>query len=125
MAELQLKAVEKTYGNWSETSASAMFAYALQKASDIGLADGPVQHIFDEVVAEAVQPKPTGGWHMVNICEVAGLGMYQGRFRDGTSDYYISEHRVANDTKGVGPLMMAYAAHVARSKKNAEAAVAS
>ena len=106
-------------GNWSETSASAMFAYALQKGVDLGLADLPIHGVFDAVVAQSLQKGPSGVRQMVNICEVAGLGMYQGRFRDGTSSYYLSEQRVSNDTKGVGPLMMAYAAHCSRSKANA------
>lgn len=108
-------------GNWTETSASAMFAYALQRGSDLGLIDQPVDHIFDDVVARSVQPKPGGGWQMVEICEVAGLGIYQGRYRDGTASYYISEDRVADDTKGVGPLMMAYAAQLSHSANDAEA----
>ncbi len=112
-------------GNWSETSASAMFAYALQRAEALGLTDVPAHSVFDEVVAQSVAAKPAGGWQMVNICEVAGLGMYQGRFRDGTSSYYISEKSVADDTKGVGPLMMAYAARIMQSEKSAVASVAS
>ncbi len=112
-------------GNWSETSASAMFAYALQRAVDLGLADLPIHGIFEGVVSQSLQRNATGVRQMVNICEVAGLGMYQGRFRDGTSGYYISEHRVSNDTKGVGPLMMAYAAQISRSNEKAKAAVAS
>jgi unsaturated rhamnogalacturonyl hydrolase len=108
-------------GNWPETSASAMFAYALQRASDLGLLDLPTQGIFDGVVSQSLQRNATGVRQMVNICEVAGLGMYQGRFRDGTSSYYISEQRVADDTKGVGPLMMAYAAHLSRSKEESQA----
>lgn len=112
-------------GNWSETSASAMFAYALIRAKALGLCDDPVETILDEVVSRSVKQKPAGGWHMVDICEVAGLGMYKGRFRDGTSGYYISERSVTDDTKGVGPLMMAYAAQLAQSHETSKAAVAS
>ena len=110
-------------GNWSETSASAMFAYALQRAADLGLIDDPVPSVFDDVVAKALQQTPDGDWQMVSICEVAGLGMYEGRFRDGTAGYYISEQRVSDDTKGVGPLMMAYAAHIAATTQVPDAAL--
>ena len=121
---LQVMDEPELQGNWSETSASAMFAYALQRAAALRLIDHPEQDIFGDVVAQAVQKNGRGGWQMVDICEVAGLGMYQGRFRDGTSAYYISEQRVSDDTKGVGPLMMAYAAHLVGSAQRTPATAA-
>lgn len=53
-----------------------------------------------------------GIWHLNNICEVAGLGAYRDRERDGTPYYYTTENVVSNDVKGVGPLMMAEAERI-------------
>jgi len=99
-------------GNYQETSASAMFAYALLRAARLGLIDQP-ENVAATLVAQAVKPAPDGGHRMVEICEVAGLGMFENRFRDGSAEYYLTERRVADDAKGVGPLMMAAAlAHI-------------
>lgn len=95
-------------GNYQETSASAMFTYALLRGARLGLIDRP-EGLTDTLFAQAVKPKAGGGSEMVEICEVAGLGMFEGRFRDGSAEYYLTERRVADDAKGVGPLMMAAA----------------
>ncbi|SMX30253.1 24.9 kDa protein in picA locus [Pelagimonas phthalicica] len=97
-------------GNYVETSASAMFVYAFYRAKDLGLFDGDVADLMPALEAYAMQPDETGALHMVEMCEVAGLGWFEGRFRDGSADYYLSENRVADDAKGVGPMMKAYAA---------------
>jgi unsaturated rhamnogalacturonyl hydrolase len=108
-------------GNWEETSASAMFSYALLRAADLGLAAPVPDNLLRELTTAALRTNAQGQLEMVDICHVAGLGMYQGRFRDGTAKYYISEDRVSNDTKGVGPLMMAYAADFTLRKHRATA----
>lgn len=95
-------------GNYQETSASAMFAYALLRAGRLGLIE-PLRDEAAALFAQAVRPKAGGGWEMPEICEVAGLGMFENRFRDGSAEYYLTERRVADDAKGVGPLMMAAA----------------
>lgn len=95
-------------GNFHETSSSAMIAYALQKARALGLA-APSDDVVDRVLRESLRPKPGGGLEMADICEVAGLGPYQSRYRDGSPGYYLTEARVSDDAKGVGPLMMACA----------------
>lgn len=95
-------------GNYQETSASAMFAYALLRAARLGLADHP-HGLAETLFAKAIRPKPGGGQEMVEICEVAGLGVFENRYRDGSAEYYLTEARVADDPKGVGPLMMAAA----------------
>jgi len=100
-------------GNWEETSASAMFVYALLRAVDLGLLPQVTGDPLKQLVSQGMGKGSKDQLEMINICHVAGLGMYEGRFRDGTASYYISESKVANDTKGVGPLMMAYAAELA------------
>lgn len=99
-------------GNYVETSASAMFVYAILKARRIGLFDPGAAVAADlarSLERRAVGADGNGMVRMVDICEVAGLGEFQGRFRDGSASYYLSEPRVSDDAKGVGPLMMAVA----------------
>lgn len=99
-------------GNYGESSASAMFVYALLKARRIGLVEIGGEAATDMVRSlerRAVRADADGAVRMVDVCEVAGLGEFQGRYRDGSAAYYLSEARVADDVKGVGPLMMAMA----------------
>ena len=95
-------------GNYEEMSASAMFVYALAKARRLGLLDDLtpttadlVNTLTNRCVREDIA---TGAVEMVEICEVAGLGSFGERYRDGSAAYYLSEPRVPNDAKGVGPL---------------------
>ncbi|MBE3638192.1 glycoside hydrolase family 88/105 protein [Mangrovicoccus algicola] len=111
-------------GNYEESSASAMFVYALEKGAALGLAEPPPADLFDILAAKVVRPRADGGQEMAEICEVAGLGYFENRFRDGSAEYYLTEARVADDIKGVGPLMMSYAAHLERRGAAARARVA-
>ncbi|GLQ16530.1 glycoside hydrolase family 88/105 protein [Maritalea porphyrae] len=91
-------------GNFEESSASAMFVYALNKAERLGVGDEkPIsaQGLFNSVLS----CEQNGSQAMTGICHVAGLGKYQDRYRDGTAEYYVSEKCVNDDPKGVGPLM--------------------
>ncbi|MFK7854905.1 MAG: glycoside hydrolase family 105 protein [Granulosicoccus sp.] len=96
-------------GNYEESSASAMFTYSLLKAHDLRLWQGSVDGLFDNLVSNVIRMHEGKPHSMINICHVAGLGMYEGRYRDGSAQYYLSEALVDNDSKGVGPLMMALA----------------
>ncbi|MFQ1702526.1 glycoside hydrolase family 105 protein [Loktanella agnita] len=95
-------------GNYEESSASAMFSYALLRGARLGLVAAP-DDLADVLIQKTIKPKPGGGHEMVEICEVAGLGWYENRFRDGSAAYYLTEARVADDIKGVAPLLMAAA----------------
>lgn len=95
-------------GNFHETSSSAMIAYALQKAAHLGLGTASTG-LIEAVLRASIRPKPGGGLEMADICEVAGLGVYEERYRDGSPSYYLTEARVSDDAKGVGPLMMCFA----------------
>lgn len=97
-------------GNYEETSASAMFAYALLRAgrllgssklSDAGASS--LKALTDRYVSRTGD----GVWELTSVCEVAGLGPFRNRQRDGSPEYYLTEAIVSNDPKGVGPLMMA------------------
>ena len=50
-----------------------------------------------------------GATRLAGICQVAGLGALSGPYRDGSPQYYLTEAVVADDAKGVGPMMMAVA----------------
>ena len=99
-------------GNYEETSCSAMFTYFLYRTARlIAGGAGYVGDAHDSLLALIRNHVSLSGdtWKLDSVCEVAGLGGFQGRQRDGTPDYYVSEKVVANDPKGVGPLMMAAA----------------
>ncbi|QDY70868.1 glycoside hydrolase family 88/105 protein [Qingshengfaniella alkalisoli] len=99
--------------NYVETSASAMFAYALQRADRDGLrrdTEGAGSRALEEIEARYLsRDKSSDVLAMKNICLVGGLGGFSGVYRDGTPEYYLSEPIVSDDSKGVGPLMMAHA----------------
>lgn len=94
--------------NYFETSGSLMLAYAYLKAARIGLI--PYEEtkkgskIFEGVVKNYL--KEDG---LNNICRVSGLDNER---RDGSVEYYLSEEIIKNDSKGVGPFMMAYSEYL-------------
>ena len=99
-------------GNYIETSGSAMVVYALLKGVRLGLLDGEkylegAKRAFENLTALKLKRDEGGAWHLNDICKVAGLG--PGEKRDGSVAYYLSEPRVADDAKGVGPWLMALA----------------
>lgn len=106
-------------GNYEESSASAMFAYAFLRAARLGLVAGAEsEHLrqagLRALAALELRVAPVDGRpQLTGICHVAGLGGFSGRYRDGSPGYYLTEAVVADDAKGVGPLMMA-AAEAAR-----------
>lgn len=98
--------------NYPESSATAMFSYFLQKLARLG---GSPSHgeagraSLQSLTEHELRPAADGTLKLHNICCVAGLGGFNGRYRDGTAEYYLSEEIRPDDIKGVGPLMMAYA----------------
>lgn len=102
---LQVMDQPELVGNYQETSASAMFAYAFERGARLGLA-APIPGLSQRLFDQSLTLKPGGGTEMVEMCEVAGLGWYEGRYRDGSAAYYVSEVKAKDDPKGVGPLMM-------------------
>lgn len=106
---LQVTDMPELPGNYQEGSASAMFSYALIKAGKLGLCSAVPSGLVETLVQQTVRQRAGGGLEMFDICEVAGLGGFGGRYRDGSPEYYVGESRVANEVKGVGPLMMCVA----------------
>lgn len=105
-------------GNYTETSGSAMVAYAIMKACRMGVlsrekyqASG--EGIMASLISSRLQKKD-GRMELSGICHVAGLG--PGNQRDGSIAYYLSEKVVSDDPKGVGPFMMAYAEYLMTSE---------
>ncbi|AMY71087.1 glycoside hydrolase family 88/105 protein [Frigidibacter mobilis] len=97
-------------GNYEESSASAMFAYAGLVAARLGIADRVGPATLDALQGR-LQFDPKAGRHRLpGICAVAGLGG-NGPRRDGTPAYYVSEPVVSDDPKGSGPLLMGAAEH--------------
>ncbi len=102
-------------GNYTETSGSAMIAYALLKGVRLGVLNperyGPIgRQVMEALVAFKLKPNAEGKAELTDICKVAGLG--PGEQRDGSVAYYLSEPRVSDDSKGVGPFMMAWAEYL-------------
>lgn len=102
-------------GNYLETSGTAMVAYALLKGVRLGILSEEKYlplglHAFEGMNSAKVYADEDGVLHIRDICKVAGLG--PGEQRDGSVAYYLSEPRVDDDAKGVGPFMMAYSEYL-------------
>ena len=104
-------------GNYLETSGSAMAAYAIFKGVRLGVLNDekylPIaKRIFEALLENKLTAGEDGRMHIVDICLMAGLGPDDKKNRDGSVAYYLSEPRVMDDSKGVGPMMMAYAEYL-------------
>jgi unsaturated rhamnogalacturonyl hydrolase len=97
-------------GNYLEASVSTMFSYFLLKAINKSYIDRDTYYdsaikAFNGTVNTLVKIQPDSSLMITPTCGSAGLG--QGTRRDGTYEYYISEKIRHNDTKAVGPFIMA------------------
>ena len=106
-------------GNYTETSGSAMIAYALLKGVRLGVLNPekylPIgKRVFEALADTKLKANAEGKAELTDICWVAGLG--PGEKRDGSVAYYLSEPRVSDDSKGVGPFMMAWAEYLQAAK---------
>ncbi len=96
-------------GNFLESSASAMFVYALAKGVRLGyLPQGRAENArrgWDGIQKRFVTVDGDGMASLGGTVKVGGLG---GRpYRSGTFDYYVHEPVIADDAKGVGAFLMA------------------
>ena len=100
-------------GNYLESSASTMFAFALLKSTRLGYIDPPYRTAARRAYEGIIKNFITVEDGVVNInqaCAVAGLGgdPEKGeRYRSGTFDYYVTEPVRSNDPKAVGPFIFA------------------
>ena len=102
-------------GNYTESSGSVMAAAAILKAVRLGLLlEEKYQpaglEIFRSVCENKLRESEDGIVRLQDICHVAGLG--PGEKRNGSVEYYLSEPISADDAKGVGPFLMAYAEYL-------------
>nr|WP_321452514.1 glycoside hydrolase family 88 protein [uncultured Carboxylicivirga sp.] len=95
-------------GNYLEGSGSAMFAYVFAKGANKGYLDKKyyqyAQETFDGIIKYLITEYPDGRIEMKDICGGCGLG--GNPYRDGSFEYYITEKKVINDTKGVAPFIL-------------------
>ncbi len=104
-------------GNYTETSGSAMVAYALLKGVRLGILDPekylPIgKRVFEAIVNTKLRAEADGVTRLTDICWVAGLGPEKNPNRDGSVAYYLSEPRKSDDAKGVGPFIMAFSEYL-------------
>jgi unsaturated rhamnogalacturonyl hydrolase len=96
-------------GNYHETSASAMFVFALAKGVRQGHLASHYRAVaergFRGLTQHMVATDERGLLSLNRIVAVSGLGGKQQR--NGSFEYYISEPVVSNDYKGVGPFIFA------------------
>lgn len=98
-------------GNYLEGSGTALYTYAMAKGANKGYLDQKYYDIasqaFDDMVKEFIITDEADGLPtMVRICGSCGLGGSP-KYRDGSYEYYTTEKIVPNDTKGVGPFILA------------------
>lgn len=91
-------------GNYEETSASLMIAYACLKGARLGVLDQAAAAAGAGAL-DAVLGRSLSATRLDHICGVAGLGNTP--YRDGSVAYYLSEAIVPNDPKGVAALLLA------------------
>ena len=95
-------------GNYLEATVSAMFTYAMLKATREGwincMGRKAAKAKYRSLLRTFVRKK-AGLVNLNKCCEVAGLGGKENR--SGTYEYYIKEKIRSNDPKGIGPLVWA------------------
>jgi unsaturated rhamnogalacturonyl hydrolase len=99
-------------GNYLEATVSCMMVYTLAKGVNRGYLSRDyvpaIEQGYQGIVSKLLKDDGNGQWSLTQCCSVAGLGgTSNGRTRDGSFEYYISERIVDNDLKGVGPFILA------------------
>jgi unsaturated rhamnogalacturonyl hydrolase len=96
-------------GNYLESSASCMFAYAIARGVSRGYLSrehlATARRAYQGILAQFVTVDEGGLVNLDGICAVAGLGGEP--YRDGSYEYYVGEPVIRNEFKGVGPFIMA------------------
>ncbi len=96
-------------GNYLEASSSSMFTFILLKGARLGYFD-PKYAAIGRRAYRGLLEQFVDGDNITHVCEVAGLGgdpNKEGRYRDGTFDYYVNERKRDNDPKATGPFIFA------------------
>ncbi|WP_167604954.1 glycoside hydrolase family 88/105 protein [Maribellus sediminis] len=96
-------------GNYLEASGSAMIIYAFAKGAKMELLDQnyleTANTCFDSLIKNLVTEGDDGYPNLNNTVGSCGLG--GNPYREADYNYYITEKKVVNDSKGVGPLILA------------------
>ena len=95
-------------GNYLESSASAMFVYALAKSVRLGYLNPSWSTVAEKgwngMIDRFIKHNPDGTISLTNVCVTAGLGYG----RDGSYDYYVHQTEIRDDDgKGLGPFILA------------------
>jgi len=96
-------------GNYLESSASAMFVFAMAKAlrkQYISPAyKSAIVNAWDGLIKQFVTKDASGLYHFNQA--VAGAGLGGTPYRDGSYDYYLKEPKRDDDLKAIGPFIQA------------------
>jgi len=96
-------------GNYIESSASAMFAYAFARGANRGYLTAEYRDAanasFDALTHRMVTLDADGNVDLHGVAAGAGLGGTP--YRDGSPAYYTGVPRGTNDIKGYAPLLLA------------------
>ena len=100
-------------GNYTESSASSMFAYFLFKMlrldlvpwNDAERVGAAADKAYRGLLEHKLRENHDGILSLTDICKVAGLGGTP--YRDGSYEYYVAEPVAVDDFKGVGPFILA------------------
>ena len=107
-------------GNYSETSGSAMVAYALMKGARLGMLPPEYGEKGSRVldgIRDTYLKKGGQGWELHGICASAGLGPGPDNRTDrtGTPEYYLSEKQMVDNQHGAAACMMAVSEQLRRA----------
>lgn len=95
--QLPLRTSERAEGNFSESSATAMFAYALAKGIRIGLLNAPTyRKAVDRAYEGLLTHSITSDYSLINIC--AGTCI-------GERDYYYARGKSRDESFALGALL--------------------
>jgi unsaturated rhamnogalacturonyl hydrolase len=96
-------------GNYRESSASAMFVYALARGARHRYLEAryldAARRGYEGLLKQFIEVDREGVVSITRACAVAGLG--GDPYRDGSYDYYVGERIRTNDPKAVGPFILA------------------
>lgn len=96
-------------GNYLESSASAMFVYAIAKGVRLGYLPESYRTVaqtgYQGMLKEFVETVDADKINLTKTVSVSGLG--GNPYRDGSYEYYLSEKVITNDPKGVGSFIQA------------------
>ena len=114
-------------GNYSETSGSAMVAYAMTKGSRLGMLPDNYGKLGSDIldgIRDTYLLEDEGRLHLYGICASAGLGPGPDNRtdRDGTPAYYLSEKQMRDNQHGAAACMMAVSEQLRRqaSERNTQ-----